>query len=153
MAARVWCPDCTPRDVHIERVNSAYRLGVCIALVYALWKFGPTLWPYVANYGHVVADGARASRAAAAPQQQIQPQPNKLSAPKLEAMLLESRQFPPDSRPQCYPVPVNWDYVCSYTPKASQSTRRLQFGVKVDATRWVKVSSIVPVGSPVPASK
>jgi len=27
-----------------------------------------------------------------------------------------------------HPVPVNWDYVRSYMPKARQSTRRLQFG-------------------------
>jgi hypothetical protein len=77
--------------------------------------------------------------------------PGKLSAANLEALLLQSKQFAPDSRPQCQRAAVSWDYVCSYMPRASQSTDRLQFGVKVDATRWVKVSAIVPAGVRVPA--
>jgi hypothetical protein len=124
--------------------------------VYGLWKFAPTFWPYVANYGHVVRESARASRAASAAPQRNEAQPRsaalqgKLSARDLESMLLASKQFPPDSHPQCQPAFVNWDYVCSYMPKPSQSAGRLQFGVKVDATRWTQVSSIVPAGTPVP---
>jgi hypothetical protein len=65
-------------------------------------------------------------------------------------MLLESKQFPPESQPRCQPAARDWDYVCSYIPDPRRSSARLQFGLDVDATRWIKVSSIVPLGTQVP---
>jgi hypothetical protein len=130
--------------VHIERLNSAYRLGIAIALVYALWTF----WPGVMAYRDLVVGSARASRATAAA-----PRPGKLSAANLETMLRESKQFPPDAEPRCQPAARDWDYVCSYMPERRRSSARLQFGVAVDAARWVKVSSMVPAGVAVPAPR
>jgi len=131
--------------MHIERVNSAHRTALVIVVLYVCWKFGPNIVASVGNYTHLVGESARASRQLAASKV------DKLSAANLESMLLASKQFPPDSHPQCQPAALNWDYVCSYMPKARQSSARLQFGVDVDATRWVKVSSIVPAGKPLPA--
>jgi hypothetical protein len=141
--------------VHIERLNSAYRLGIAIALVYALWKFAPTFWPGVIAYKNVVVDNARASRAAAdAGKSRVATDvPGKLSAANLESMLRESKQFPPDAEPRCQPAARDWDYVCSYMPEPRRSSARLQFGVQVDAARWLKVSSIVPTGVAVPAPR
>src|SRR5947207_12567647 len=99
------------RGMDIERVQSAYRLGTIIALLYAFWIITPTVWPGVRTYFTVVAGTARAPRASA--------DPNKLSAAKLESMLLESKQFPADSRPHCQPSNRDWDYVCSYMPTPS----------------------------------
>jgi len=98
-----------------------------------------TVWPHVVTYGHLVTSSARGV------------DPTKLRAPILEAMLLQSGHFPPDSQPQCQPANREWDYVCSYMPKARQSSARLQFGVDVDSQRWTKVASIVAEGTPVPA--
>jgi hypothetical protein len=132
--------------VHIERVSSAYRLGIAIALAYALWTLGPTFWPGVVAYKDVVVGSARASRTAASAGER-----GKLSPANLETLLLQSKQFPPGSQPQCEPAPRDWDYVCSYIPQPGASAPRLQFGVNVDAMRWVKVSAMVPTGAAVPA--
>ena len=130
--------------MHIERVRSAYRAGTIIALLYLFWIIAPTVWPHVVTYGHLVANGARASRNA-------NEDPNKLRGPILEAMLVQSGHFPADSEPQCQPANREWDYVCSYMPAPLRSRARLQFGVNVDSQRWTKVSSIVAEGTPVPA--
>jgi hypothetical protein len=130
--------------VDIERVQSAYRLATIIALLYAFWIITPTVWPHVRNYMNVVAGHAYASRTDSV-------DPNKLSAAKLESMLVQSEEFPSDSQPHCRAADRDWDYLCTYLPAASQSRLRLQFGVNVDSTHWLKVSSIVREGGPVPA--
>ena len=130
--------------MHIERVHSAYRVATIIALLYALWAITPTVWPHVVTYGQLVASSARASRASKV-------DPNRLRAPALESMLLQSGHFPAESEPHCQPVSLEWDYVCSYMPAPLQSRARLHFGVNVDSQRWIKVSSIVAEGTPVPA--
>ena len=130
--------------VHIERARAAYRAATIIALLYLLWVITPTVWPHVVTYGQLVAGSARASRAANADR-------NKLRAPALESMLLQSGHFPADSEPHCQPLSREWDYVCSYIPTPLQSRARLHFGVNVDSQRWIKVSSIVAEGTPVPA--
>ena len=130
--------------MHIERVHSAYRAATIIALLYALWVVTPTVWPHVVTYGRLVASGARSSKAA-------DERPNKLHAPALESMLVQSGHFPEDSQPHCQPLSRQWDYVCSYMPTPLHSRARLHFGVNVDSQRWIKVSSIVAEGTPVPA--
>jgi len=125
--------------MHIERVHSAYRVATIIALLYLFWIITPTVWPHVVTYGHLVTSSARGV------------DPTKLRAPILEAMLLQSGHFPPDSQPQCQPANREWDYVCSYMPSPMRSRARLQFGVDVDSQRWTKVASIVAEGTPVPA--
>ena len=131
--------------MHIERVNSAYRLGIAIALVYALWTIFPVVFPHVRTYFNVVAQNARQSQVS--PPTRID---GKLSAAKLEAALEQAKPFGPNPEFHCVPAARDWDYVCSYTATTPQARKRLQFGVAVDATRWLKVSSIVPIGAVVP---
>jgi hypothetical protein len=126
--------------MHIERVNSAYRLGLGIALLYLLW----TLAPNLQSYANLVVRGAHQS-------QSVKAQRNKLSAVNLESALRQSKQFGSNSQLHCEPAAQDWDYVCSYMPTPLQSTTRLQFGVSVDATRWVKVSGVVPMGTILPS--
>lgn len=123
-----------------ERFNSAYRLGIGIVLIYVLWQ----LVPSVLSYTQLVGDATRYSRKAAAAQHQ------KLSAAKLESALVQLKQFGPNSQLHCTPADGGWDYVCSYLPTPLQSQTRLQFGVTVDATHWVKISRVVPMGTVVP---
>ena len=121
----------------VLRFNSAYRLGLALALGYALWTLGPN----VMSYADLVR-GAQPSKAAKAP---------KLSADRLESMLIEAKQFAPDSQLDCEPADKHWDYVCTYLPTPRHSRDRLQFGISVDAARWVEVSRIVPMGTIIPA--
>jgi hypothetical protein len=130
--------------MHIERVNSAYRLGVVIALLYAFWTVFPVMFPHVRTYIDVVAHSARRSQMAPATRD------GKLSAAKLEAALNQGKQFGPSPDFQCIPAARDWDYVCSYMTTPLQSRKRLQFGVRVDATRSVMISSIAPMGTVVP---
>jgi hypothetical protein len=122
-----------------ERFNSAYRVGLGIALAYVLWALGPS----VVSYTRLVVRTARHSHAEAARQQ-------KLSASGTEAALLRAKQFAPNSQLHCTPAEHDWDYVCSYLPTPRQSQTRLQFGITVDARRWLDVSRIVPMGTIIP---
>ena len=126
--------------MHIERLNSACRVGLAIALVYALWTLGRN----VLIYADLVRRGAQPPAAARGP---------KVSADKLESMLIEAKQFAPDSQLDCQPADKHWDYVCTYLPTPRQSRERLQFGISVDAARWVEVSRIVPMGTIIPAPR
>jgi hypothetical protein len=121
-------------------LNSAYRVGLAIALVYATWTLGPN----VVSYADLVRRGAQPSAPATGP---------KVSAEKLESMLIDAKQFAPDSRLDCQPADKHWDYVCTYLPTPRQSRERLQFGISVDAAKWVSVSRIVPMGTIIPAPR
>ena len=122
-----------------KRFNSAYRLGLAIAIFYVLV-------PSALRYANLVVSTARRSQTVTAAQ------PHKLSAPNLESALREAKQFGPNSQLHCdsEPAAPYWDYVCSYMPTPLQSPTRLQFGVNVDATRWVKVSRVMPMGTVLP---
>ena len=125
----------------VERFPSPYRVGLGIALVGILWL----LVPEVRGYTSLVVSTARQSRTAAAAQR-------KLSAANLESALQREPAFGPNSQIQCGPAARDWDYVCNYLPTPLQSRTRLQFGVSVDAVRWVKVSRVVPMGTLLPPS-
>ena len=129
--------------MHIERVNSAYRLGLGIALLYMLW----TLAPNIRSLANLAVSGARHSQTLDAAQR------NKLSAANLESALRQSKQFAWNTQLRCEIAARDWDYVCSYMPTPLQSQTRLQFGVNVDATRWVKVSDVVPIETILPPPK
>ena len=129
--------------MHIERVNSAYRLAFIIAFVYALWTFAPVVGPHIRTYFDVVAANSRRSVAV---------QPGKVSARFVEATL-QPNGFQPGSQLRCVPVDRKWDYVCSYMPAPRQSRTILQFGVTVDLTRVLQVSRAVPLGSEIPPPK
>jgi hypothetical protein len=130
--------------VHIERYHSAYQLAFLIALLYAFWKIGPIVAPHVQTYFQVVTANARRSHTPVAVPEL------KLSAVQTETTLLQTNHFSPKSQLHCQPADRNWDYVCSYLPTPTQSQTKLQFGVAVNATRWVKVSRVVPIGTVVP---
>jgi hypothetical protein len=123
-----------------ERFNSAYRFAMGIVLVYVLWM----LVPQVKRYAKLVADGARHSQTREATARQ------KLSAANLASALRQAHRLGADSQFRCEAADRDWDYVCSYIPTELHSRTRLQFGVDVDAKRWTKVSSVVPVGTAVP---
>lgn len=125
----------------VERFPSPYRVGLGIALVGILWL----LVPEVRGYTSLVVSTARQSRTAAAAQR-------KLSVANLESALQREPAFGPNSQIQCEPATRDWDYVCNYLPTPLQSRTRLQFGVSVDAVRWVKVSRVVPMGTLLPPS-
>jgi len=147
--------------MHIERVNSAYRLGFGIALVYLLWAQLPNIRTVV----NLAVSGARQSQtvAAAQPDQvtaanleaqlRQSKQRNKLSAEYLEVQLLQSKHFAWNSQLRCVVAARDWDYVCTYMPTPLQSRTRLQFGVDVDATHWVTVSDVVPAETILPPPK
>jgi len=122
-----------------ESLNSAYRLGIGIALLYVVWQ----LVPAVGNYATLVVDIAHHS------QETKSAQP-KLSAANLESALLRANQFRPDSQLHCESGSKGWDYVCNYMPTPTQSPTRLQFGVNVDAMRWLQVSPMRPAGTSLP---
>jgi hypothetical protein len=121
-----------------ERFHSAYRLGLTIAILYVLV-------PNAIRYANLVVSNARRS-------QTLNAQSHKLSSADLEAALRGAKQFGPNSQLDCNhePAAPDWDYVCSYMPTPLQSPTRLQFGVNVDATRWVKVSRVMPMGTILP---
>jgi hypothetical protein len=125
--------------MHVEDFNSAYRLGLGIALLYLLW----IMVPDVKRVANLVVAGARQSQANAS-------QSTKLSAANLEAALWKSKRFALNSQLRCETAARDWDYVCSYLPTPLQSQTRLQFGVNVDATQWVKVSEFVPFETTLP---
>lgn len=129
--------------VHIERVNSAYRLAFILAFIYALWRFGPVVGPHVRTYFEVVAANSRRSVAV---------QPGKVSARYVEATL-QPNGFQPDSQLRCVAADQSWDYVCTYMPAPRQSRTTLQFGVTVDMTHVLQVSRAVPLGSEIPPPK
>ena len=74
----------------------------------------------------------------------------KLSAANLESALLRAHQFRPDSQLHCESGSQGWDYVCNYMPTPTQSPTRLQFGVTVDAMRWLQLSPMRPAGTNLP---
>ena len=125
------------------RFNSAYRTVLGIVLVYVLFM----LVPHVVQYTKLVAGGTRPSKAREAGPRQ------KLSAPDLAALFAQANRLGADAQIRCEPATRDWDYVCSYIPTALKSQTRLHFGVTVDLKRWTKVSSIVPVGTPIPPPK
>ena len=126
-----------------ERFHSAYRLGLGIALVYLLWL----LVPAVRAYTSLVVSTARQSRTTIAAQRP------KLTAANLESTLRREPAFGPNSQLHCEPAARDWDYVCNYLPTPLQSRTRVQFGVSVDAVRWVKLSRVVPMGTILPPAR
>lgn len=149
----------------IERFNSAYRLAIGLVLLYVLWM----LVPAVLGYVNLVVSTRRHSQTVTAAQQTewgaadvesaLRQATQKvdaarrlqLSAVSLESALRHAKQFGPNSQLRCVRAGRDWDYVCSYMPTPLQSATVLQFGVNVDATRWVKVSRVVPMGTTLPA--
>jgi hypothetical protein len=127
--------------MHIERVNSAYRLGFLIAFLYLLWKIGPTLAPHVRTYFDVVATNAHRSRTTA-----VEPE-GKLSPRQVES-ILQANQFQPNAQLRCEAADPKWDYVCTYL--TVQYRTKVQFGVTVDATRLLRISRVVPIGTDLP---
>jgi hypothetical protein len=131
--------------MHIERVNSAYRLGFLIAFIFVLWRFAPIVGPHVRTYFEVVGANARRSHTASAAK------PGKVSARFVEATLQPNFQL--GSQLVCVPADRNWDYVCSYMLAPRRSRTTLQFGVTVDATSVLQISRAVPSGTEVPLPK
>jgi hypothetical protein len=132
-----------------ERFTSAYRLALGITLIYVvLWM----LVPEAVKFSRLVGRTApRSQSETATPRPQAVNAPgHKLSAARLESALLKTKKFGRAPQLDCVPADRLWDYACSYMPAQRQSTTRLQFGVNVDARRWVKVSGIVPVGTALP---
>jgi hypothetical protein len=125
-----------------NRFNSAYCLGLRIVLIYVVLTM---LVPRALEFANLVVSNARRS-------QTVNAQSHKLSSADLEAALRGAKQFGPNSQLDCNhePAAPDWDYVCSYMPTPLQSPTRLQFGVNVDATRWVKVSRVMPMGTILP---
>jgi hypothetical protein len=119
--------------------NSAYRAGIGIAILYVLWL----LVPAVRNYATLVVGNARHSS-------QTDSTRPRLSAANLESALLRANQFKPDSQLHCESGSKEWDYVCSFSPTPMQPRARMQFGVNVDAMRWLQVSPVLPVGTNLP---
>ena len=74
----------------------------------------------------------------------------KLSAAGLEIVLQREPQFRPGSQLHCKAATRGWDYTCSYMPTPLLSKTRLQFGARVDATRWIELSRVVPAGTIIP---
>jgi hypothetical protein len=122
-----------------ERYNSAYRVGMGIAILYVVWLLVPAL----GNYAKLVVGNAHHS------QQANSAQP-KLSAGELESALLQAKQFRADSELHCESGKQGWDYVCSYMPTPTQSSTRLQFGVNADAMRFLRFSPMAPAGTSLP---
>jgi hypothetical protein len=134
--------------MNAQRFNSAYRLALGIVLVYVLWM----IVPHAVAYAKLVGGGARRSQNARVQRQNpsaVQRQNQKLTAPQLVALLVQTNQVAPNAELQCTAARRDWDYVCSYMPKPLASPRRLQFGLNVDATRWTKVSRHMPMGAAV----
>jgi len=145
-------------------------LGLGIAVVYATWMYLPSL----RTYAKLVQDSARLSQQVNATQRQLplvnpalprlppvsvarrQSQPvntaqgSKLSATGLEIALQREPQFRPESQLHCKKATRGWDYACSYMPTPLLSPTRLQFGVRVDAIRWIELSRVVPAGTIIP---
>jgi hypothetical protein len=132
-----------------DRFHSAYRLAIGITLIYVLWMLVPQAWQFSRL---VVTTAPRSQSETAAPHSQsvINAPGDKLTAASLESALLKTQQFGPAPQLHCLAARQLWDYVCSYMPTPAQSNTRLQFGVNVDAKRWVKVSGIVPIGTALP---
>jgi hypothetical protein len=74
----------------------------------------------------------------------------KLSATALEIVLQREPQFKPENQVRCKAATRGWDYTCSYMPAPVLSPTRVQFGIRVDATRWVERSRVVPPGTIIP---
>lgn len=77
-------------------------------------------------------------------------QRSKLSATDLEIVLQREPQFKLESQLRCTAATRGWDYTCSYMPAPLLAPTRVQFGVRVDATRWVERSRVVPPGTIIP---
>ena len=129
--------------MHIERVNSAYRLAFIIAFLYALWTFAPIVGPHIRTYFDVVVANSRR------PQPTVTVREDKVSARYVESTL-QANQFQPDAQLRCAPEDGKWDYLCTYMPAPRQSRTSLHFGVTVDATRVLQVSPAVPTGTELP---
>lgn len=77
-------------------------------------------------------------------------QRSKLSATELEIVLQREPQFKPESQLRCKAATRGWDYTCSYMPAPLLAPTRVQFGVRVDETRSVERSRVVPPGTVMP---
>jgi hypothetical protein len=138
---------------------SAYRLAIGITLVYVLWM----LVPRVRSFAQLVVSTAARSQPETVtvpasvpvpvpvPVRTVNARGTKLSAASLEKALLQTKKFGDAPQFRCKAVGYPWDYAC--IPMPEQSTTRLQFGVNVDAKRWVEVSAVVPVGAALPAPR
>jgi hypothetical protein len=136
------------RRMDAERFTSAYRLALGITLIYVLFWM---LVPEALKFSRLVSTAPRSQRETATrPPQTVNAPGPKLSAASLESALLQTTKLGKDPQVRCEPAGQLWDYVCTYLPSPRQSTTRLQFGVNVDATRWVKVSGMVAMGDALP---
>jgi hypothetical protein len=147
-----------------RRRNSAYRIGLGIALVYFVVVY---LVPSALNFSSMVTQASHNShRFLQESRRFIAQQPNlsgavqnehklratehKLSAVDLESMMRRQPQFAGRAQLHCTPAVRDWDYVCSYLPTPQQSKTRMQFGIAVDSTQWVGFSYVVPMGTAIP---
>jgi len=163
-----------------SRSRSAVRLGLGIAVVYAFWMYLPALRTYarLVNTSVQLSQQVNATPRQLPSMNLAQPPlppPNttqrpslpadveqrtsqsvsiaqgpKLSANGLEIALQREPQFRPESQLHCKKATPGWDYTCSYMPTPLLSATRVQFGVKVDATRWIELSRVVPAGTIIP---
>ena len=125
-----------------QNFNSAYRTALIIVLIYVV----VIMVPHVSTYAKLISGGARRSPTGST---SSNPDRRKLSATDLEVLFRQANRLGPDAQLRCEAA-RDWDYVCSYLPTALPSPRRLHFGVNVDLKRWVDLSPVVPVGTPVP---
>jgi hypothetical protein len=155
-------------------------LTLGIAVIYAYWVYLPSLRTYArlvgaSTYQSQQASATQRQRAPLNPAQlqvlppnpaqrrslpvnvaEREPQPVnstqrvKLSATDLESVLQREPQFKPESQLRCKAATRGWDYTCSYMPAPLLAPTRVQFGVRVDATRSVERSRVVPPGTIIP---
>ena len=150
--------------------RSVVRLLLAIAVVYAYWMYLPRLRTYArlldasahqsqqVNPAQLQVLPANAAQRTSLPVNvaEREPQPvnttqrSKLSATDLEIVLQREPQFKPESQLRCKAVTRGWDYTCSYMPAPLLAPTRVQFGVRVDATRWLERSRVVPPGTIIP---
>jgi len=131
-----------------KRLKTVYRALIGGALVYVLWMLVPEAQKFAGLI--TIVPRSETANAASVPRTPSAARRDKLNATDLESSLLASKQFTAASQVHCEPARQVWDYVCSFMGAPRESTTRLQFGVSVDATRWVKVSGIVPMGAKLP---
>ena len=127
-------------DVDRDTYASAKRLALGFVLVWVLWLVANEM----IGFTSLVLGASRQARA------HMQPQTKKLSATELESLWTSAHANSAYTGLRCGPAPANWDYVCAYIRKSATGSTAMQFGVNVDATRWVRVSRHVPLGIPIP---
>lgn len=163
-----------------NRSRSVFRLVLGIVVIYAYWTYLPSFRNYGKLVGDSLHQSQQANAAqrqltsvnpaqlqvpptnatprTSAPVNVAPPEPQpvnttrqpKLSAIDLEIVLQREPQFKPESQVRCKAATRGWDYTCSYMPAPLLSPTRVQFGVKVEATRWVERSRVVPPGTIIP---